>query len=377
MFKFKNYNFKQYGYSLLILVLILGGIGAYLIGLVQAADSNLAQRQVMGLAIGFFAAVFVSLVDYHFICRLFIPMYLFNIILLLMVKYSPFAVDHYDARRWLKFGSIEFQPSELSKIIMILFLAQFFSLFQRSINRLPTFIGACVLMAIPTYIIFDQPHLSTTMVMLFIFAVLYFAAGLSYKIIVPILLIGIPLFIGLFWYIQQDFQTLLTEYQQDRILSILNPDDYPDLVYQQSNSVQAIGSGQLYGKVLNGEADVLGSSYVPVVESDFIFSAVGEAFGFFGSCVVIGLLTLIIIQCLVVAKNASDYLGMLIATGISSMFMIQLFVNVGVATQILPNTGTPFPFLSSGLSSLLSGMLSVGVILNIKLQSKKRGGNSI
>ena len=154
-------------------------------------------------------------------------------------------------------------------------------------------------------------------------------------------------------------------------------DKFEYLVYQQSNSVQAIGSGQLYGKVLSGEADVLGSSYVPVVESDFIFSAVGEAFGFFGSCVVIGLLALITIQCMVVAKNASDYLGMLIATGISSMFMIQLFVNVGVATQILPNTGTPFPFLSSGLSSLLSGMLSVGVILNIKLQSKKRGGNSI
>ncbi len=371
MFKFKNYNFKQYGYSLLVLVLILGGIGAYLINLVQAAGSNLAQRQVLGLVIGIFAAVIVSLVDYHFICRLFIPMYVVNLVLLLMVKYSPFVEGSYDAQRWLRFGSIVFQPSELTKLIMILFMAQYFSLCQRSINKLATFLGACVLMGIPTYMIFDQPHLSTALVLVFIFAVLYFAAGLSYKIIVLILSIGVPIFVALFWYIQQDFQILLTEYQQGRILSVLNPEQYPELIYQQSNSVQAIGSGQLYGKILSGETGTLGSSYVPVVESDFIFSVVGEAFGFFGSCVVIGLLVLIIIQCMFVAKNAADYLGMLIAVGISSMFMIQLFVNVGVATQILPNTGTPFPFLSSGLSSLLSSMVSIGVILNIKLQSKK------
>ena len=371
MFKFKNYNFRQYGYSLLVLVLILGGIGAYLINLVQAAGSNLAQRQVLGLVIGIFAAVIVSLVDYHFICRLFIPMYVVNLVLLLMVKYSPFVEGSYDAQRWLRFGSIVFQPSELTKLIMILFMAQYFSLCQRNINKLATFLGACVLMGIPTYMIFDQPHLSTALVLVFIFAVLYFAAGLSYKIIVLILSIGVPIFVALFWYIQQDFQILLTEYQQGRILSVLNPEQYPELIYQQSNSVQAIGSGQLYGKILSGETGTLGSSYVPVVESDFIFSVVGEAFGFFGSCVVIGLLVLIIIQCMFVAKNAADYLGMLIAVGISSMFMIQLFVNVGVATQILPNTGTPFPFLSSGLSSLLSSMVSIGVILNIKLQSKK------
>lgn len=377
MFKFKEYDFKRYSYSLLILVTVLIAVGAYLIMLVQEENANLYQKQVLGLFLGVFVAVVVSFVDYHFLCKLFIPIYLFNMVLLLMVKHSSFASRHYDAQRWLTIAGIEFQPSELSKIMLILFMAQFFTMCRRSVNKLPTFFGACILMGLPTYMIFDQPHLSTTMVLLFIFAVMYFAAGLSYKIIAPILLVGVPAAAGLLWYVQQDFQTLLTPYQQGRILSVIHPEEYPDLLYQQINSVQAIGSGQLYGKLLTGDTGIRGTSFVPVVETDFIFSVVGEELGFIGSCVIIGILVIIIIKCLAVAKNAPDFQGMLIATGISAMYMIQLFINVGVATQILPNTGTPFPFLSYGLSSLLSGMISIGVILNIKLQTKKQGGKSI
>ena len=357
---------------LLVLVLVLSSIGAYLIKLVQDEGASLYRKQVLGIVVGLVLAVIVSLIDYHFLCKLFIPMYLVNIVLLLMVKYSPLAVRHYDAQRWLKIAGIEFQPSELSKIIMLLFMAQLFFMCRRNVNRLTVFFGACILMAVPTYMIFDQPHLSTTLVMIFIFVVMYFAAGLSYKIIAAFLLIGVPIVAGLFWYVQQDFQTLLTEYQQERILSLLHPEDYPDLMYQQINSVQAIGSGQLYGKLLTGDTGVRGTAYVPVVESDFIFSVVGEELGFLGSCLVIGLLVIIIIKCVITAKHAPDFLGMLISTGISAMFMVQLFINVGVATQILPNTGTPFPFLSYGLTSLLSGMISIGVILNITIQTKTR-----
>lgn len=377
MFKFKEYNFKQYSYSLLILVALLTGIGAYLIKLVQEADANLYQKQVIGLFLGIFVAVVVSLVDYHFLCRMYILIYLFNMLLLLMVKYSSIGYKHYDAQRWLKIKGFEFQPSELSKIMLILFMAQYFSMCKRSISKLPTVIGALILMGLPTYLIFDQPHLSTTIVLLFVFAVMYFSAGLSYKVIAPILLIGVPAAAGLLWYVQQDFQALLTPWQQNRILSLIHPGDFPDLLYQQINSVQAIGSGQLYGKLLTGDTGIRGTSFVPVVETDFIFSVVGEELGFLGSCVIIGILVIIIVKCIAIAKNAPDFQGMLIATGISSMFMIQLFINVGVATQILPNTGTPFPFLSYGLSSLISGMISIGVILNIKLQTKKQGGKMI
>ena len=201
---------------------------------------------------------------------------------------------------------------------------------------------------------------------------MFFAAGLNWKIILPVLIIGIPSFFGILWYVQQDYQVLLNDYQQKRILSILNQDDYPELMYQQDLSEVAIGSGQLYGKLFNDEDDG-GRIYsdIPISESDFIFSVAGEEFGFLGSCLILVLYGIIIYICLMTAKKAPDYMGMLISVGLASMFMFQVFVNIGVATSLLPNTGIPLPFLSSGLSSLVSGMLAVGLILNIRLQPKK------
>ncbi len=121
---------------------------------------------------------------------------------------------------------------------------------------------------------------------------------------------------------------------------------------------------------------IQGGTYVPISESDFIFSILGEAFGFIGACVIIFLLALIVFQCLKAAKHASDRLGMLIATGIAAMFMFQVFVNIGVTTMILPNTGIPLPFVSYGLSSLMSSMIAIGLVLNINLQRKRKGGNT-
>jgi rod shape determining protein RodA len=210
---------------------------------------------------------------------------------------------------------------------------------------------------------------------MFIFAMMIFAAGLSWKIILPVLVIGIPVFIGIFWYIQQDYQVLLQPYQQERVLSILNPEEYPELMYQQDNSKLAIGSGQLYGKMFIEDASQSrGYSTVPISESDFIFSIAGEELGFIGGCIILALFAIVVYRCLITAKNAPDQLGMLTAVGMASMFIFQVFVNIGVATSILPNTGIPLPFLSSGLSSLISGFMAIGIILNIRLQPKKIRG---
>ena len=200
-----------------------------------------------------------------------------------------------------------------------------------------------------------------------------YSAGLSYKIILPALVIGIPLLMGLFWYVQQDYQILLTPNQQQRVLSILNPEEFASTMYQQDNSITVIGSGQLTGKLLaEGEEGILSDTYVPISESDFIFSVAGEAFGFIGVSVILFLYIVIIIKCLIIAHNAPDHMGMLIATGVASMFMFQVFINIGVVTAILPNTGLPLPFLSYGLSSLISSMLAIGLVLNISLQRKTR-----
>lgn len=370
MLKLKQYDYKRYSILLLVIVLIIGLTGVFLISKVKTPDVYL--KHLIGITGGIIMAVVVSLIDYHFISDFYIILYGINLVLLVAVKLFGTTVNH--SKRWLNLGFLQFQPSELSKIIMIIFLAKVYSMYRQKINSASVILISTIAMAVPTFLILIQTNLSTSIVMAFIFIMILFAAGLKWKIIIPVLAIGIPLFAGLFWYIQQDYQVLLKPYQQKRVLSIIDPQSHPDEMYQQENSVDAIGSGQLYGKAFNGKHQDVLSKDIPISESDFIFSVAGEEFGFIGSCIILLLYIIIIYICLATAKKAPDYLGMLIAIGIASMFAFQVFVNIGVASSILPNTGIPLPFLSSGLSSLISGMLAIGIILNIRLQPRKNRG---
>ncbi len=372
MFKFKNYDFKRYNYLLLIIITTMGFIGSFLIKQVQAEGENLFLKQIVGFFAALIMVVFISLVDYHFVSKFYIVFYLINLALLILVKLVGVSRNY--AQRWLDFKFMEFQPSELSKIITIIFFAKLFTVFKHKINNALFLLISLIAMGIPTYLILTQTDLSTSIVLMMVFLAILFCAGLSWKIILPVLLVGIPAFIGIFWYVQQDYQVLLSPYQQGRILSILSPEEYPDLMYQQDNSVQAIGSGQLLGKRLtDASGEFRGYKRVPISESDFIFSVAGEELGFIGSCIVLLLFLSVVFICLNTARRAADRLGMLIAVGIASWFAFQVFVNIGVATSILPNTGIPLPFLSSGLSSLMSSMIAIGMIMNISLQPKKSG----
>lgn len=368
MLKFKNYDFKRYNISLLIVVTVLITIGVFLIKQVKPDDYK---KQIIGLLGGLVIAAIVSFIDYHFISKFYIVLYLFNLVMLILVKLI--GIEYHNAKRWLDLRFFELQPSELTKIVLIIFFAKLFTIFEHRINNVIFLLISVVLMGIPTYLILTQTDLSTSIVLMTIFAVLIFTAGLSWKIILPIIIIGVPAIGGLFWYIQQDYQVLLSDYQQERVLSILNPEAYPGTMYQQDNSIQAIGSGQLTGKYLSeGAGSLRGYHHVPVSESDFIFSVAGEEFGFIGSLLILLLFAFIIFRCLSTARKAPDRMGMLIASGIASMFAFQVFINIGVVTSILPNTGIPLPFLSQGLSSLISSMIAIGIILNIRLQPKKQ-----
>ncbi|MBQ4473095.1 MAG: FtsW/RodA/SpoVE family cell cycle protein, partial [Lachnospiraceae bacterium] len=275
--------------------------------------------------------------------------------------------------RWLKIGPLTLQVSELAKIALIILLADFFSRYKDEINKFRNLAFATVVAAIPTFLIMIQTDLSSSVVMLFIFVTMFYAAGLSYKIIGVVTVVGVPAFVGLLWYVQQPWQKLLSTKQQERILGFLDPETYAkSYMYQQNQSVAAISSGGLLGKFLERVKPMAGlSSKVYVNESDFIFSVAGEVLGFLGCLIVILLLAGVIIRCIMIARNARDRLGFLMAIGISAMFMFQCFVNIGVATSLLPNTGLPLPFLSYGLSSMISSMIAIGLILNIGLQQER------
>ncbi len=385
MFKKKGYMISNYRFSVVSIVVIMLTLSTMLISRLQGdAGGNYLIKQIAGVLLGLMVMVGVSLVDYHFICRMFVPLYLINILLMFICKYVTYEKfhliygwKHYQAKRWIKIGGggvpqkgFEFMPSEITKIVLIIFMAKLFCMLEKKINTVIGLMIIVVLVGFPIYLVFDQPDLSTSLVLAATFICVLFLAGLSLKVLAVGLLAGVPLLGGLLWYVMQDYQILLNPYQQDRILSLFHPEEFKDLMYQQNNAAAAISSGGMFGKLIVGNSGRRLTDFVPVVECDFIFSSVAEEFGFLGCVVVIMLFVLFAVLAFRIAKRAKDRLGYLIASGIAVTITLQAVVNIGVVVSLLPNTGIPLPFLSMGLSSLVTNMAIVGLLLNVGLQDK-------
>ena len=187
-------------------------------------------------------------------------------------------------------------------------------------------------------------------------------------------MILIPVAVIFLSIVVQPNQPFLKDYQQERILAFLEPEKYAsDGAYQQRNSVMAIGSGQLTGKGLNNTTteSVKNGDFILEPSTDFIFAIVGEELGFIGSCIIIALLLLIVIQCILIGRRSQNLSGRIICCGVGGLIGIQSFINIGVATQLIPNTGVPLPFISYGLTSLVSLYIGIGLVLNVGLQPKK------
>lgn len=384
--KIKQYDWKKYNYSLLAVVIMLCLLSAYVVKLAGGEEHGFSymRNQLIGLILGLIIVAGMSLIDYHFICK-FTIVYYFAGLALTAATHSPIGTDnHTGVNRWISVMGITFQPSELMKIILILTLATFFVKFRRRMDRISTFIIACALAVVPVLLIMSQPDLSSSLVAVFILVVMIFVSGLSYRILVPVFLASIPVLTVLFWYIQQPDNIILKDYQYDRIMAWRFPELDVDgrINYQQNRSMRAIAAGQLYGKLLqDGGEDGASRAYhvVSVNESDFIWSVISEEFGFLGCCLILFLFAFVIYKCLMVAKKSQDYLGKLIAAGVAAMFMFQVFANICVVTFLFPNTGLPLPFISSGLSSMVSSMIGIGLVMNISIQPAKssRGGFSM
>src|SRR5699024_6173039 len=260
------------------------------------------------------------------------------------------------AKRWLNLGFTRIQPSELTKIFMIIVVAVYIQEHEEDFNEWKNLVKLAVLCAVPIILVLIEPNLSTTIDITVILLAVIFVCGLNMKLVRRCIIIGVPLFALFIWYIQTPNQILLQPYQVTRIMTFLNPSEYADTTaYQQQNSEMAIGSGQLYGKGLNNntisEVTVTDTGLVSEQQTDFIFYVIGEEAGFIGSVIVIALLAIIVIQCLVIAQRAKNMSGRLIATGVAAWIGFQSFINIGVATNFLPNTGLTLPFVSYGLTS--------------------------
>jgi len=366
----KNYRVRDYNFKLVIYVVTLTIIGIMAIG---SADEFLQNRQLYGFLTALFLMVVISLFDYSIILHFYWIIYVVNIALLLMVLFIGETVNN--AQRWLILFDIQFQPSETAKILLILFYAQFIMKCKDRFNALQN-LALCVgLFAIPFYLIFSQPDLSTSIIVALIFCVIMYIGGLNWKIIAGIFAIVIPAGLIFLAIITNPESDLLKQYQQNRIVAFFDREAYSLAEgYQQENSVMAIGSGQLYGKGYrnNDLSSVKNANFIAEQETDFIYAIIGEEFGFIGAAAIIILLLLITIECLLIARRAKDTAGTIIATAVGCMIGIQGFINIGVATYLLPNTGLPLPFVSYGLTSLVSVYFGIGFVLNVGLQREQK-----
>jgi len=367
---FRGYRLRNYDFKLIIMLVALSIIGILAVG---SAEASLRNKQIFGVVAGIVLMVIVSLFNYKWVLKFYWFMYIANLILLLLVEFLG-KEGGYGAQRWLRIGSFQFQPSETAKILLILFFAQFIMKHRERLNSFPMILTCLILVAVPWYLIFDQPDLSTSIMILLIFCIVMFAGGLSWKIIIGILAVTVPIFIILVSIALQPGTEYLEEYQKNRILAFINPEEYSSLeAYQQLNSVTAIASGMLDGKGYNNNeiTSVVNGNFVSQPQTDFIFAVVGEEFGFKGCFLVITLITLISLECISIARHSMDLAGKIIASGIGGLVAFQSFINIGVATFILPNTGLPLPFVSYGLTSVMSLFIGMGFVLNIKLHSKR------
>lgn len=363
------YKIKDYNFRLVLWLVALSVLGVLLVG---SAEASLQSRQLMGVMIGISCMLVLSVVDYSWLLNFYWIMYVANLVILIAVRLV--GDDGGGATRWIEIAGLRFQPTELTKIIIILFFARFFMDHEEIINKPKTIIKSILLLALPLILVLVQPDLKNTITIIALFCILYYVAGLSYKIILSVLLAAIPL-LGIFLaIIVQPDQQLIEPYQRQRIMSWLEPDNeiYQDDVTQQKNSITAIGSGQLTGKGLNNNevSSANKGNFVSQIHTDFIFAVAGEELGFVGCCSIIILMLLINLECILMSIKAKDLAGKIICCGVATIVSLQSFINICVATGLMPNTGTPLPFLSYGLTSLVSLFIGMGIVLNVGLQSR-------
>lgn len=372
---FKQYKLKNYRFRLVAYVVLLCIIGVMVVG---SAKPSVQNKQIIGIAGGLVVMVIVSLIDYGTILKFRRPIYLLAVVLLAVIFIPGVGDNTGGATRWIQVtSSFKFQPSEFCKILLIIFFAGFFMKYKDQLNTWKTILLSLILAGIPLALIVKEPDLSTTIATTMIFITLLFVAGLSYKIVAGVLVLGVPVgIIGVVLIMKQALP--LKPYQYKRIMSWLQPSNpaYTDDSYQQQNSIIAIGSGQLWGKGLNNSSitSLKNGDFISEPQTDFIFAVIGEELGFIGCLIVIILLLLIVFECILIAKNAKDLGGRLICCGMAALIGFQSFINICVTTGLMPNTGLPLPFVSYGLTSIMSLFIGLGMVLNVGLQARKYHG---
>lgn len=348
-------------------VLMIGSAGGWRLDLQNPSIGPIMTKQLIGLCIGLIGAVMILLLTEGMLKFLSIPAYLAMLFLLLLVLIIGVGTNEgseaSDVRRWIPlFGGTNLQPSEYAKFLIIVSMARFLDIRSEKINKLPTVGIFLLLVAVPVFLVMREPDLSTSIIMLVICAAMIFAAGLDWKYIVAALIL---IALGVCLVIQDAYREggplILNEYQATRIWAFFDPQSYSqDLAYQTLRSTEAISAGGFRGLGLFHS-----SGLVPVPMTDFIFGITCEELGFFGAGIYLILLIAMVARIIWIATKAPTLYGKLLCVGAATWLAVQSLVHIGVTTGMLPNTGIPLPFMSYGVSSLVSNLAAVGLALHV------------
>ena len=350
---------KYFDYSLLFIVIFLVCFGLVMIYSTSAYNSQISnngdsfyylKRQGMLASVGLVGMLIISRIPYHFWKRFTLPAYVvMNGMLLVVLLYG--AASH-GQKRWIEIAGIRFQPSELAKAVLIIFLAHVAS---RSVKRLKNWRGVvkCFALALPMILLVTVSNLSTGIILLGISFIIIFVASSQYKIFGGVVGAGVAVML---------IFLKVAAYRMNRIEAWLNVET-SEYGYQTRQALYAIGSGGVFGKGLGRSVQKL--SYVPEAHNDMIFSIICEELGLFGAIAIILLFLLLLWRCMIIANNAPDLYGALMVVGVMAQIGLQVIINIGVVTNTLPNTGVPLPFISYGGTSVAIILCEVGLVLSV------------
>lgn len=365
-FKYFLNNFDWTVFIPALLCSLFGLALIYSAGLAAGTSNRDLMVQSVALAIGILGMAFTCYIDYDILDALGWVIGGVGIAVLVLVLLIGTGGEEVGTKGWIILGPVSVQPSEFAKIAFIISMSTHIAKVEEKINEPKNLILLVIHFAVFAGLVLCQPDYGTTMVFAFTFIGMLFMAGVRLKYFGMAILTAVVAAVPVWTFVLSDFQ-------RARIFTFLNPELSPlDDGYQVLQSLLAIGSGQLTGNgYMKGNQTQMG--YLPQARTDFIYSVVGEEFGFLGCVIVLLLLLFIIYRCFAAAKKARDTFGSMLCIGVGCFLLFHTMENIGMCLNLLPVTGIPLPFFSSGGSNLLASYLAVGLVLNVKFRHKVYG----
>ncbi len=357
--------YKETDYMLLLICMICSGISVYSLYAIYMSTTALSSSrtalvQLLATIAGVILASIISFMDYRNIADMIKTHSALSYGLMIATMFIGFAPEGTSNKSWiaLPFG-LTIQPSEVLKISMILTLAYFLNKYKNQINEVPTLTKLVFIAVIPLVFVAIQRDTGVLLVFVVIIVAMFFAAGISYKLVFACLGAGIVIS-PIAW-------QFLDDYQRNRVLGLFNPEEFYSIMFQQNMGAISIGSGQLLGKGFLAE----NHNITPLMYNDFIFSFIAESVGFVGICIILVLILAICFKILNIANTANDLTGSYICVGVFGMFIVQIVINIGMNLSLLPVIGVTLPLFTAGGTSVVVTYIAIGLVLSVKRHNRE------